>query len=279
MATSVEIPSSAILERPFTLNERAEETCEYGEIRIMENDHRGMFAKEDLRMGAFVGVFAPLSTFDAGKEYMDMGIAYGMWASRIGYELYLIRDTEKAKKIVHILEQLHPRDVGLDGLKQKLMMNAFRTKNTLELYWGLSMLNHSCAPNCTVFDGIIRTRRNIAKGEELNYIYNLGSTHEETRRNLLIDYEFDCKCTACRGIEEPVTIDFLRVVQNLAKHLDETKAKTRCHNGLCDKVGKSRCGKCQKARYCSRECQSSDWKQHKIFCKKEEAAAEPKSQS
>ena len=38
-----------------------------------------------------------------------------------------------------------------------------------------------------------------------------------------------------------------------------------CHND-----GDLRCSRCKKVNYCSKECQRSDWKQHKKQCKKPE---------
>ncbi|KAI1840214.1 hypothetical protein JX266_013581 [Neoarthrinium moseri] len=36
---------------------------------------------------------------------------------------------------------------------------------------------------------------------------------------------------------------------------------------MCDKPGQKKCGKCNQAAYCSRECQVADWPQHKALCK------------
>ena len=34
----------------------------------------------------------------------------------------------------------------------------------------------------------------------------------------------------------------------------------------CGKNGSKRCARCETARYCSRECQAKDWKEHKLVC-------------
>jgi hypothetical protein len=39
----------------------------------------------------------------------------------------------------------------------------------------------------------------------------------------------------------------------------------RCN--VCHKGGKKTCGRCQRVKYCSRECQLKDWKNHKTHCK------------
>jgi len=38
----------------------------------------------------------------------------------------------------------------------------------------------------------------------------------------------------------------------------------------CDSYAKLRCGRCQKARYCSAECQAKHWPKHKLMCFKDE---------
>lgn len=36
---------------------------------------------------------------------------------------------------------------------------------------------------------------------------------------------------------------------------------------FCNLASRFRCGKCKDSRYCSKECQSKDWKNHKNNCK------------
>lgn len=42
-------------------------------------------------------------------------------------------------------------------------------------------------------------------------------------------------------------------------------------------VNLKRCGRCQKASYCSKECQSSDWQAHKLSCVKPRPAPDARS--
>lgn len=44
-----------------------------------------------------------------------------------------------------------------------------------------------------------------------------------------------------------------------------------CHKPGCKNISCAKCGKCERVRYCSRECQKKDWKRHKKVCGKEES--------
>lgn len=48
-----------------------------------------------------------------------------------------------------------------------------------------------------------------------------------------------------------------------------------CHQPGCDKEGTQRCAQCKAVRYCSKECQTKNWKDHKLSCKP--AAPKPAS--
>ena len=50
---------------------------------------------------------------------------------------------------------------------------------------------------------------------------------------------------------------------------------TRCNKEDCKKDGTLRCSRCKKFNYCSKECQTSDWKKHKKQCKKPEEKGSP----
>ncbi|KAG9408581.1 hypothetical protein AC1031_020437 [Aphanomyces cochlioides] len=47
----------------------------------------------------------------------------------------------------------------------------------------------------------------------------------------------------------------------------------RCAFPECTQAGTKTCNRCHKARYCSRECQASHWKEHKKFCGKSRHAS------
>jgi tetratricopeptide (TPR) repeat protein len=41
---------------------------------------------------------------------------------------------------------------------------------------------------------------------------------------------------------------------------------SQCARPYCEKIARSRCSDCHRDRYCSGECQKSDWKDHKLIC-------------
>ncbi|KAJ7425210.1 SET and MYND domain containing 3 [Willisornis vidua] len=75
------------------------------------------------------------------------------------------------------------------------------------LYPSMSLLNHSCDPNCViVFEGyqlLLRSVREIQIGEELtiSYIESLMPTSER-QKQLLRQYCFECDCLLCQNQEK-----------------------------------------------------------------------------
>ncbi|KFV42546.1 Histone-lysine N-methyltransferase SMYD3, partial [Tyto alba] len=75
------------------------------------------------------------------------------------------------------------------------------------LYPSMSLLNHSCDPNCViVFEGyqlLLRSVREIQIGEELtiSYIESLMPTSERQKR-LMRQYCFECDCLLCQNQEK-----------------------------------------------------------------------------
>ena len=48
----------------------------------------------------------------------------------------------------------------------------------------------------------------------------------------------------------------------------EARAGTGDNCIVCGQVAKSRCSKCKKQKYCSKQCQQSHWPSHKPVCNK-----------
>lgn len=80
---------------------------------------------------------------------------------------------------------------------------------------------------------------------------------------------------ATRHVEEDyLNIDLFcskqckKLVATTYKNQNIQKPTTMCK--VCLKTGKDvkRCGRCQRVYYCSRECQKSDWSEHKVDCLK-----------
>ncbi|GAB1285777.1 Histone-lysine N-methyltransferase SMYD3 [Apodemus speciosus] len=106
------------------------------------------------------------------------------------------------------------------------------------LYPSMSLLNHSCDPNCSiVFNGphlLLRAVREIEAGEELTICYlDMLMTSEERRKQLRDQYCFEvtvsdakCRTRLLRGDAEMLTGDeqIWKEVQESLKTIEELKA-------------------------------------------------------
>ncbi|KAL6032500.1 hypothetical protein STEG23_013380, partial [Scotinomys teguina] len=77
------------------------------------------------------------------------------------------------------------------------------------LYPSMSLLNHSCDPNCSiVFNGphlLLRAVREIEAGEELTICYlDMLMTSEERRKQLRDQYCFECDCIRCQTQDKAI---------------------------------------------------------------------------
>lgn len=50
------------------------------------------------------------------------------------------------------------------------------------------------------------------------------------------------------------------------KEIQQTAKENKCE--ICDTVSTLLCSKCKNSHYCSKKCQTKDWKNHKEECKK-----------
>lgn len=130
-----------------------------------------------------------------------------------------------------------------------------------------AFLNHSRSSNCThehvlkitlssdlrifsiEYSLYLYPTKFIAKDEELLWDYQLDVSIERLRSNgiVLTDIAPTIACYSC-GASKPVA-----------------------------GMALSKCGRCQTARYCSRECQVKDWPKHKGYCVAPEKAISEKS--
>ncbi|KAK9789602.1 hypothetical protein WJX73_009757 [Symbiochloris irregularis] len=68
--------------------------------------------------------------------------------------------------------------------------------------------------------------------------------------------------------QDKIKVSFLVPASPLSDHQVE-HLQARCGNGDCGQPAQMTCVRCQKVKYCTKECQKAHWKQHKpqCFCK------------
>ncbi|XP_014304012.2 histone-lysine N-methyltransferase SMYD3-like [Myotis lucifugus] len=131
----------------------------------------------------------------------------------------------------------------------QLICNSFTICNAemqevgVGLYPSMSLLNHSCDPNCSiVFNGphlLLRAVRDIQAGEELTICYlDMLMTSAERRQQLRDQYCFDCDCARC--LTQDKDADMLtgdekvwKEVQESLKKIEELKAQWSILFAVC----------------------------------------------
>nr|XP_047909116.1 histone-lysine N-methyltransferase SMYD3 [Anser cygnoides] len=120
-------------------------------------------------------------------------------------QLYLKAEIEDASHL--------PAAIDFFQIFTKVTCNCFTISNGemqdvgVGLYPSMSLLNHSCDPNCViVFEGyqlLLRSVREIQIGEELtiSYIESLMPTSER-QKQLMRQYCFECDCHLCQDQEK-----------------------------------------------------------------------------
>ncbi|XP_025241289.1 histone-lysine N-methyltransferase SMYD3 isoform X1 [Theropithecus gelada] len=122
----------------------------------------------------------------------------------------------------------------------KVICNSFTICNAemqevgVGLYPSISLLNHSCDPNCSiVFNGphlLLRAVRDIEVGEELTICYlDMLMTSEERRKQLRDQYCFECDCFRCQTQDKDADMltgdeQVWKEVQESLKKIEELKA-------------------------------------------------------
>ncbi|XP_060500879.1 histone-lysine N-methyltransferase SMYD3 isoform X3 [Panthera onca] len=124
--------------------------------------------------------------------------------------------------------------------KCQVICNSFTVCNAemqevgVGLYPSMSLLNHSCDPNCSiVFNGphlLLRAVRDIEAGEELTICYlDMLMTSEERRKQLRDQYCFECDCIRCQTQDKDADMltgdeQVWKEVQESLKKIEELKA-------------------------------------------------------
>ncbi|KAL1769896.1 histone-lysine N-methyltransferase SMYD3 [Sigmodon hispidus] len=122
----------------------------------------------------------------------------------------------------------------------KVICNSFTICNAemqevgVGLYPSMSLLNHSCDPNCSiVFNGphlLLRAVREIEAGEELTICYlDMLMTSEERQKQLRDQYCFECDCIRCQTQDKDADMltgdeQIWKGVQESLKKIEELKA-------------------------------------------------------
>ncbi|XP_075396709.1 histone-lysine N-methyltransferase SMYD3 isoform X1 [Tenrec ecaudatus] len=103
------------------------------------------------------------------------------------------------------------------------------------LYPSISLLNHSCDPNCSIaFNGphlLLHAVRDIEMGEELTICYlDMLMTTEERQKQLRDQYCFECDCFRCQTQDKDADMltgdeEVWKEVQESLKKIEELKAQ------------------------------------------------------
>ncbi|KAG8444382.1 hypothetical protein GDO86_009534 [Hymenochirus boettgeri] len=110
------------------------------------------------------------------------------------------------------------------------------------LYPSMSLLNHSCDPNCViVFEGrrlLLRTVKEISKREELTISYiDVKIPTEERQNQLFRQYSFTCECHGCllRDKDEDMLAgnkQSTKDVKDLVSRLEELQSQNNTEEAL-----------------------------------------------
>jgi len=118
---------------------------------------------------------------------------------------------------------------------------------------------------------LIETEPNL-KQEILDQNKNITAITADQMRFWMQKTDFLTKFSL--ALDKAFNIDDLNVLndqilqkekQNFEKFENIPAAPPECNS--CNKIAMNRCGRCALVWYCSRECQSKDWKKHKKTCK------------
>lgn len=162
-------------------------------------------------------------------------------------EKYTDAQKEGFASIVLLVREIMGTDTigdlrDLMGLLCKISCNSFTICDGelldlgVGLYPQLSVLNHSCWPNCSsIFNGVmleIRNIRNISKDEEIAISYSESMLPTMQRRQELNErYFFTCTCFLCNWRQNMCTD--VKKLMSPAYERDLLVTALRCNNQYC----------------------------------------------
>lgn len=97
-----------------------------------------------------------------------------------------------------------------------------------------------------------------------NYIvFQISDNYRETTKNI-ISLQASLRDISHANMYKQLEQD---IKPKIASNAGFQLIITRCHNEVCDINDSLKyCAKCRKVKYCSRECQIEDWRNHKLVC-------------
>ena len=97
-----------------------------------------------------------------------------------------------------------------------------------------------------------------------SYLYKYNNKELYTMSDQTIEYN---------NFQENIVYENKDLLTSEEKNVQKEDNKTRVFEiedkcKICGKVAHNKCSKCKSAFYCSKDCQTLDWKKHKKMCKK-----------
>lgn len=230
-------------------------------------DHNGelkIVALDDLTPEFIIYRGEPMTTIDTNDDNMDINEKILFWSVKIQKE-----------KLGKHLKSHYPRDPNHDldniiVIGDKITKNFFGTGRYGYLYNLGSFFNHSCLPNalCFHYNNIMMVVAidHIKKGDQICISYSNRILYDDRKRRLGYIHKrfgFACLCDACTNHSPVQSATY--IYQIGIKFGKQPLVQCMwCGN----QQGIKRCSGCGVAGYCSKQCQTTHWKDsHSKLCK------------